>query len=44
MKMTKTKPEKEQILEDIDTAIYEVPEPLKIEIADTLVELSIYRR
>ena len=32
MKMTKTKPEKEQILEDIDTAIYEVPEPLKIEI------------
>ena len=44
MKMTKTKPEKEQILEDIDTAIYEVPEPLKIEIGDTLVELSIYRR
>ena len=32
--MTKTKPEKEQILEDIDTAIYEVPESPKIETGD----------
>ena len=29
--MTKTKPEKEQILEDIDTVIYEVPELPEIE-------------
>ena len=35
--MTKTKPEKEQILEDIDTAIYEVPVPPKIEIGDPLL-------
>ena len=35
--MTKAKPEKEQILEDIDTAIYEVPEPPKIEIGDPLL-------
>ena len=32
MTITKTKPEKEQILEDIGTAIYEVPVPPKIEI------------
>ena len=32
--MTKTKPEKEQILENIDTAIYEVPESPKIETGD----------
>ena len=35
--MAKTKPEKEQILQDIDTAIYEVPEPPKIEIGDPLL-------
>ena len=35
--MTKTKPEKEQILEAIDTAIYEVSEPHKIEIGDPLL-------
>ena len=29
--ITKTKPKKEQIVEDIDKAIYEVPEPPKIE-------------
>ena len=32
MTMTKTKSEKEEILEDNDTAIYEVHQPLKIEI------------
>ena len=37
MTMTKAKPEKEQILEDIDTAIYEVPEPPKIEIGGPLL-------
>ena len=37
MTMTKTKSEKEQILEDIDSAIYEVPEPPKIEIGDPLL-------
>ena len=35
--MTKVKPEKEQILEDIDTATYEVPVPPKIEIGDPLL-------
>ena len=38
--MTKTKPEKGQILEDIDTAICEVPEPPKIEIRDPLLNLQ----
>ena len=37
MAMTKTKSEKEEILEDIDTAIYEVHQPLKIEIGDLLL-------
>ena len=37
MTMTKTKSEKEEILEDIDTAIYEVRQPLKIEIGDLLL-------
>ena len=37
MAMPKTKPEKEQILEDIDTAIYELPEPPKIEIGNPLL-------
>ena len=37
MTMTKTKSEKEEILEDIDTAIYEVHQPLKIEIGDLLL-------
>ena len=40
MTMTKTKPEKEQILEDINTAICEVPEPPKIEIGDPLLNLQ----
>ena len=35
--MTKTKPEKDQILEDIDTAIYEVPELPKTEIGGSLL-------
>ena len=35
--MTKTKPEKEQMLEDIDTAIYEVSEPPKIETGKPLL-------
>ena len=34
MTITKTKPDKEQILEDIDITIYEVPEPPKTEIGD----------
>ena len=34
---TKTKPEKEQVLEDIDTAIYEIPEPPKLEIVEPLL-------
>ena len=38
MTITKTKLEKEQILEDIDTVIYEVPEPPKIEIGDPLMD------
>ena len=37
MSMTETKPEKKQILEDIDTPICEVPEPHKIEIQDPLL-------
>ena len=37
MTMTETKPEKKQILEDIDTPICEVPEPHKIEIGDPLL-------
>ena len=37
MAMTKTKPEKEQILEDIDTGIYEIPEAPKIEIGHSLL-------
>ena len=38
MTMTKTKPEKKQILEDIDTTIYEAPEPPKIEIGYPLLD------
>ena len=37
MKMAKTKPEKEQILEDIDTTIYDVHQSPKIEIGDPLL-------
>ena len=36
--MTIPKPEKEQILEGVDTVIYEVPEPPKIEIRDHLLK------
>ena len=35
--MTKTKPKEEQILEDIDVAIYEIPEPPKLQIGDPLL-------
>ena len=35
--MTKTKSKKEQILQSIDTAIYEVSEPPKIDIGDPLL-------
>ena len=35
--MRKTKSEKEQILEDIDIAIYEVSDPSKIEIGNPLL-------
>ena len=43
MMKTKTKPEKEQVLEDIDTAIYEIPEPAKLKIGDPLLNfLSAY--
>ena len=37
MRKTKTKPEKEQVLEDIDTAIYEISEPSKLEIVEPLL-------
>ena len=37
MTKTKIKPEKEQVLEDIGTAIYEIPEPPKLEIGDPLL-------
>ena len=37
MTMAETKPEKKQILEDIETPICEVPEPHKIEIGDLLL-------
>ena len=37
MAMRKTKPEKEQILENIDTDIYEIPDAPKIEIGDPLL-------
>ena len=37
MAMIKTKPEKEQILENIDTDIYEIPDAPKIEIGDPLL-------
>ena len=37
MAITKTKPEDEQILEDIDTAICEVPESPKMKIGDPLL-------
>ena len=36
MAKTKAKPEKEQALEDIDTAIYEILKPPKLEIGDSL--------
>ena len=34
---TKTKPEKEQVLENVDTGIYEIPNPPKLEIGDPLL-------
>ena len=37
MRKTKTNPEKEQVLEDIDTAIYEISEPPKLEIVEPLL-------
>ena len=37
MRKTKTKPEKEQVLEDIDTAIYEISELPKLEIVEPLL-------
>ena len=40
MTKTKAKPEKEQALEDIDTAIYEIPKPPKLEIEDPLLSFS----
>ena len=36
MTKTKAKHEKEQVLEDTDTAIYEIPNPPKLEIGDPL--------
>ena len=38
--MPKTKSEKEQILEDIDTSIYKVPEATKIEIGDPFLNFQ----
>ena len=41
--MTKTKSKEEQVLEDIDTTIYETPEPPELEIGDSLLNfLSTY--
>ena len=37
MTKTKTKPEKEQVLKDTDTAIYEIPKPPELEIGDPLL-------
>lgn len=38
--MTKTKPETERTIEDIDAAIYEIPDLPKIEIGDPLLNFS----
>ena len=35
--MTKTKPNKEKVQENIDTAIYKIPEPPQLEIGDHLL-------
>ena len=37
--MTKPKPIEGQVLEDIDTAIYEIPEPPELEIGDPLLNI-----
>ena len=37
--MTRTKPESEKVIENIDTAIYEIPDPPKIEIGDPLLNV-----
>ena len=39
MTKTKTKPKQEQLIEDIDSAIYEIPDPPKIEIGDPLMNV-----
>ena len=36
---TKTKPNQEQLIEDIEKAIYEIPDPTKIEIGDSLLSV-----
>ena len=37
--LIKTKPEPEEVIENIDTAIYEIPDPSKIEIGDLLLNI-----
>ena len=37
--LTRTKPEPEKVIENIDTTIYEIPDPPKIEIGDPLLNI-----
>ena len=37
--MTRTKPEPEKVIENINMAIYEIPDPPKIEIRDPLLNI-----
>ena len=39
MTKTETKPKQKQVSEDSDMAIYEIPEPPKIEIGDPLLNV-----
>ena len=39
MILTRTKPEPEKAIENIDTTIYEIPDPPKIEIGDPLLNI-----
>ena len=39
MILTRIKPEPEKAIENIDTTIYEIPDPPKIEIGDPLLNI-----
>ena len=39
VKFTRTKPKPEKVIKNIDTAIYEIPDPPKIEIGDPLLNV-----